>query len=125
MLNHEVVSWSDASLGYGTSSDLLEERDWQAVTVELAGGVGQVGRGLERKSYAHGKIFFRRKTLTGKGLSFVDFLRLGQEQWIGCSHPLNGCSSAVLGLLSSRAIRNAHVLRVIKELPLPSEAREC
>ncbi|MGB9881082.1 MAG: class I SAM-dependent methyltransferase [Anaerolineae bacterium] len=58
------------------------------------------------------------------GLSFFDFLWLGREQWMGYSHPLARLFVRWLGPLGIHArIRNAHILRTIKDLPLPSGAR--
>lgn len=59
-----------------------------------------------------------------KRLTFIDFLRLGQEQWMGYSNPLVRGFARYLGPLGIHTrIRNAHTIRTIEKLPLPSQAR--
>jgi len=58
-----------------------------------------------------------------KHLTFLDFLWMGREQWPTYPHPLARTFVRWLGPLGVHArIRNAHVLRVVEDLPLPSGA---
>ena len=58
------------------------------------------------------------------GLSVLDFLWLGREQWMGYSHPLVRVFIRWLGPLGVHTrIRSAHTLRVIEQISLPSRAR--
>ena len=57
-------------------------------------------------------------------LTIFDFLWLGRERWMTYWHPLARIFIRILGPLGVHTrIRNAHILRIIKTLSLPLEAR--
>lgn len=59
-----------------------------------------------------------------EGLSFIDFLRLGQEQWMGYSNLLVRGFIRYLGPLGvNTRIRSAHTIRTVEKSLLPSQAR--